>query len=75
MWLSFDYPDTFYPISNKTKKNSMENFNNLTQKIDKHLVSPYNVTPESFIKVMRIKEMIPNLWSSWLLNKFSLSVP
>ena len=34
MWLSFDYPDTFYPISNKTKKNSMENFNNLTQKID-----------------------------------------
>ena len=31
---------------------------------------PYNVTPES-----RVKEMITNFRSSWLLNKFSLSAP
>ena len=29
-----------------------------TSKSDQHLVSPYNLTPESHIKVMRIKEMI-----------------
>ena len=28
---------------------------------DQHLVSPYNVTPESHIKVTRVKEMITNL--------------
>ena len=33
---------------------------------------PYNVTPESNIKVIRIKEMITN---QRLLNKFSLSAP
>ena len=27
---------------------------------DKHLISPFNITPESNIKVMRIKEMIIN---------------
>ena len=27
---------------------------------DQHPVSPYNVTPESNIEVMRIKEMITN---------------
>ena len=35
--------------------------NNLTPKSDKQLIiSPYNITPESSIKVMRIKEMITN---------------
>ena len=34
--------------------------NPLTLKTDQHLISPYNITPESHIKVMRIKEMITN---------------
>ena len=35
-----------------------------TPKSDWHLISPYNVNPESNIKVMRIKEVITNLrWS------------
>ena len=34
--------------------------NPLTPKSDTHLISPYNCTPESHIKVMRIKEMITN---------------
>ena len=50
-------------------------FNPFTLKSDKHLISPYNITPESHIKVMRIKEMITIKRSSWLLNKFSLSAP
>ena len=29
-------------------------------KSDKHLISPYNITPELHFKVMRIKEMITN---------------
>ena len=50
-------------------------FNPLTLKSDQQLISPYNITPESSIKVMRIKEMITNLRSYWLLNKFSSSAP
>ena len=34
--------------------------NPLTPKSDKHLISPYNITTESHINVMRIKEMITN---------------
>ena len=34
--------------------------NTLIPKSDEHLISPYNITPESHIKVMRIKEMITN---------------
>ena len=34
--------------------------NPLTPKSDQHLISPYNITLESHIKVMRIKEMINN---------------
>ena len=33
---------------------------------DWHLISPYNITPESHSKVARIKEMILNKRSSWL---------
>ena len=33
-------------------------FNHLTPKSDKHLISPYNITLESYIKVARMKEMI-----------------
>ena len=43
-------------------------------KSDKHPISPYNITPESHFKVTRIQEMIANYGSSWLSNKFSLSV-
>ena len=35
-------------------------FNPLTLKSDQHLISPYNITPESNIKVMKIKEVIIN---------------
>ena len=31
------------------------------RKGDQHLISPYNYTVKSFIKIMRIKEMIANL--------------
>ena len=42
----------------------------LTLRSDQHLISPYNITPESYIKVMRIKEMITST-----SIKFSLSAP
>ena len=42
---------------------------------DQHLISHYNITPESHIKVIGIKEMITNQKGFWLLNKFSLSAP
>ena len=32
--------------------------NPLTPKSDQHLISPYNIIPESHIKATRIKEMI-----------------
>ena len=50
--------------------------NPITPKSDYHLISPYNITLESNIKVMRIMEMINRYRSSWLLSdKFSLSAP
>ena len=36
-------------------------FNLLKPKSGQHLISPYSTTAESFIKVMRMKEMIVNL--------------
>ena len=33
----------------------------LTLRNDQHLISPYNITPELNIKVMRIKDMVVNL--------------
>ena len=45
----------------------------LTPTCDQHLISPNSITPESHIKVMRIKETISNSRSSWLLEqRFSL---
>ena len=44
----------------------------MTPNSDKHLISPYNITPESNIWVTRIKEIITNWRSSWFLNKFLL---
>ena len=40
-----------------------------------HQISPHNITPESHVQIMRIKEMINNERSLWLVNKFSLSLP
>ena len=50
-----------------------KHLNPLTPKGDQHIISHYNVTSKSNIKVTRIKEMITNKKSSKLLNKFSLS--
>ena len=47
-------------------------FNPLIPKNDQHLISLYNITTVSNIKVKRIKEMITSQRSSWLFNKFSL---
>ena len=44
----------------RKKVTSVWLFNLLTLKNDQHLISPYNITPESNIKVMRIKEVIIN---------------
>ena len=57
-----------------THKKCWQSFNPLTPRSDQLPISPYNITSESNIMVMRIKEMIFNLLSSWFLNKFSLSV-
>ena len=54
---------------------SLPSFNPLNPKSDKHLISPYNISPESHVKVMRIKEMITNQRGFWLVNKISLSAP
>ena len=39
---------------------SITHLSPLTRKSDQHLISPYNATPESNIKVMRKKKMIIN---------------
>ena len=39
---------------------SVFHINPLNPKSDQHLVSPYNITPESNIRVMRMKEIITN---------------
>ena len=41
--------------------NERKNLNPLTPKSDQLLISPYYITPESNIKIMRIKEMPNNL--------------
>ena len=43
---------------NKHKKYTLSPLPPMTPKIDQHLISPYNITPESHIKTMRVKEMI-----------------
>ena len=40
---------------------------------DKHAISPYSSTAESYSKVTRTEEMITNLRSSRLSEKFSFS--
>ena len=46
----------------------LTSFNRFTSKSDQHLISPYNITLESHIKVVRIIGMITNYRSSWLLT-------
>ena len=50
-------------------------FNLSNPKSDKNLISPYNITPESHITVMRIEKMVTREETFWLANKFSLSAP
>ena len=47
----------FHVVSLKNKKKT---FISLTPQSDLYLISPYNITPESNIRVMRIKEMMTN---------------
>ena len=47
-------------------------FNPFNPKSNKHLISPYRNTAESFIKVMRIKEMITTLRSFYFLTNSPL---
>ena len=47
----------------------------LTPRFDQHLISPYNIIPESLSKVTRIKKIIIKYRSSCLLNKFPLPAP
>ena len=51
------------------------NINPLNPKSDQHLISPYNITSESHITVMRTEEMVTREGTFWLANKFSLSAP
>ena len=46
------------------------NFNPVNPKSDQHLISLYNMYPESHIKV---EEMVTREGTFWLANKFSLS--
>ena len=65
----FNYPDsrlsglfTEVPMSpdNRGSTVLMLGCRGLMPKSDNHLISPYNITPESHINVTRIKEMITN---------------
>lgn len=47
-------------------------FNPITPKSEWHLISPYNIWAESNIMVGRIKEMITNWRSSWLVKQILL---
>ena len=52
-------------------------FNPLNPKSDQHWIFIYMDTAESFINIMRMREMIPKLGSPRLsyLSEFSMSVP
>ena len=65
-----DHEEWQHPLYDRKTR---QNFYPLTPKSDQRLISPYNVTPKSHIKVMRIKEMVTNQSSCGLWNKFSSS--
>ena len=54
-------------------KDSVCLIDSLTPNSDKHLISHYNITTESHIGVIRIKEMINNQRNSRSLSRFSSS--
>ena len=63
----------FHPQLNKSIGQTLDricvvNLNSLAPKSAQHLISPYNITPESHIKVMRIMKMINNYRSSGSLS-------
>ena len=64
-----------FELIDALKSISLYHFNTFILKSDWLLISPYSISFESNIKVMRIKEMIINLKSPWSSIKFSLSVP
>ena len=47
----------------------------INPKSDQHLISPYNITPELLMMVMRIKDMVNREGNFWLADKFSFSAP
>ena len=52
--------------TDEKKHKSTFTFNSFTPKSDWHLISPYHITPESNIKVRRMKELITDERSLWL---------
>ena len=48
--------------------------NTLIPESDQHVISPFNITPESYIKVMRIKEMLRKRESRLTYQLFSISI-
>ena len=62
-------------ISSEKHHDDNSGFNPVPPKSEKHLIFPNSITPKSNIKFMKIKEMIGNSKSSWLLDKISLQAP
>ena len=55
---------SFFGIREVTVVIFLAPINPLTPESDQHLISPYNITPESHMKVTRKKEMITSQTSS-----------
>ena len=45
-----------------------QDINSLNPESDYYGISPYNITPESHVKILKIKEMITDERSFWLVN-------
>ena len=60
LYASHPYSEPLFPIFSCLLQNSEYKLYPLTLKSNWHLVFPYNISPESNIKVMRIREMINN---------------
>ena len=73
--VKFNLSDRILHLISLLEETTLLQCNPLNPKSDLHLISPYNITPESNIKVMRIKEMVTREGTFWLANKFSLSAP
>ena len=60
LYASHPYSEPLFPFLDCLLQNSEYKLYPLTLKSDWHLVFPYNISPESNIKVMRTREMINN---------------